>query len=141
MGDNVTQRDDRVFQVPQRRRILAVVREAIDLFRQLLQFPVDSWKLLRWSKAAQSIANFAKSPLDICEGPRISSCIAAMIDALSELVHLLLDRFHRFTRHRILQHDPDLGEVVTQRIDGFVDAAGLEFLDLSIDLAELLLET
>src|SRR5262249_23929865 len=54
--------------------------------------------------------------------------------------YLLLDRLHRFSRQRILQHSPDLGEIVAQRLDRFVHAAGLELLDLGIHLAQLLLE-
>src|SRR5439155_25341105 len=110
--------------------IVAVVGKSTDLLRQLLQFPVDWRKVFGWRNAAQSIANFGKSAFDICEGPRICSCIAAVVDALTELAHLLLDRVHRFTRQRILQHDPDLREVVAQRIDRSIDTAGLESLDL-----------
>ena len=140
LGDAAAQSRDRAFQLPQCCRILAVVGERIDLPRQRMQLVVDPGEIGGGDKAVEGIPHFGKSVLDACERRAVGSGTAARIDALGQLAHLAFERLHRFPRHGVLQHDADLGEVVAQRVDRLIHAAGLEALDLNVDLAQLLLK-
>ncbi len=47
--------------------------------------------------------------------------MTGVVDAIGELAHLAFERLDRLARHRLLQHDADLGEVVAQRVDRLAD--------------------
>jgi hypothetical protein len=117
------------------------MRDDVELARKLLQFAVDRNDFLRGRQAAQGIAHFRKASLQTDEGAALRSCVARLIDSIGELAYLALQRFHRFARQRVLQHDADLGEVITQGVDGLVHPAGLfQTGDLRIDGSQLLFE-
>ncbi len=97
-------------------------------------------------KRAQRIAHLGEPALDTGDRRAVGAGVTAVVDAIGELAHLAFERLDRLARHRLLQHDADLGEVVAQRVDRLADhavdaARPAERLDLRVDLAKLALES
>ena len=93
-------------------------------------------------RARSASRTSAKPALDAGKRRPVGAGVARVVDAVGELAHLCFERLDRLARHGLLQHQADLGEIVAQRVDRLVDAAGLpQRLDPGVDLAKLLLET
>ena len=141
MGGDAPHRDDRAFELPERGRILRVARDKVDFLRKLLHCSIDADEVLGRRQCPQRIAHLGEPPLDAGHRGPIGAGVAGVVDAIGELAHLAFEGLDRLARHGFLQHDADLGEIVAQHVDGFVEPAGLpERLDLRIDLTQLLLE-
>ena len=142
MRDDAAHRDDRPFELLERRRILAVAGDQVDLVRELPHRFVDDDEILGRRHGAQGVAHFGEPAFDAGDGGTIGAGVAGVVDAVRELADFAFERLDRLARHRLLQHGADLGKVVAQRVDRLVEPAGpAERLDLCVDLAKLALET
>ena len=138
MGDDAPHRDDCAFELPERGRILRVARDKVDFLRKLLHCSIDADEVLGRRQCPQRIAHLGEPALDAGHRGPIGAGVAGVVDAIGELAHLAFEGLDRLARHGFLQHDADLGEIVAQHVDGFVEPAGLpERLDLRIDLTQV----
>ena len=81
-------------------------------------------------QAAQRVAHLGESALEPGQRRGVNAGATLAVDALGERTHLGFERLDRPARHRLLDHEADLGEVVAQRLDRAVDPAGPQRLDL-----------
>ena len=54
----------------------------------------------------------------------IDAGVALAVDPRDERADFAFQRLDRLPRHGVLEHHADLGEIVAQRLDRMVDAAG-----------------
>ena len=140
LAGDAAQPDDGAFQLLHRGRVLGVERDQVDLARQLAHRLVGADQILRRRQGVQCIADLGEPALDIGDGGVGTLRLPALLQPLGQAANLDLQRLDRLPRHRLLEHQADLGQVVAQRLHRGVDPAWPQGLDPGRDLAQLLLE-
>ena len=143
VGYDVAQRHHRLFDLPERQRIVAAAggggRDLVDLVRQDVNRVLEADQALGRGQAAQGIAHFGEPAFQRAERAAVGAGLSGAIEPLGECAHLTFERLDGVARHRLGQRPSDLGEVVAQCVErilvGLVQGGNLR-----VDLAELLLD-
>ena len=139
MGDDAAHRNDGAFELLERSWVLRIAPDEVYFLCQLLHHLGYAEQALGGRQGTQRIAHFGEPALDCRERGTVGTCMAAVVDPVGELAHLVFERLDRSARHRLPKHQANLGEIIAQGIDGLVEAARLlEDIDLRIDLAQML---
>ena len=131
MGDDAAQPDDGAFELlaarpdpacsPPTRSILCV--------RFAHRSRRSPTRLLGRRERAQRVAHLGQPVFDAGERRLVDAGMALAVDALGERADLGFERLDARARHRLFHHQADFGEIVAQRLDRAVDAAGPHRLD------------
>ncbi len=140
VGHDAAQARDCVLEMLEGGRILGDGSDAVDLLRHRAHGRFEADEALGRGERTQRVTHLEECELNARKVGGIRAGVALVVDPLRERPHLGLQGLDGVARHRLPDHLADLGQVVTQGVDGRIDDAGLERFDLGVDAAQLLLE-
>jgi hypothetical protein len=139
-GGKFAQFVDGGFEVAQRFGIGrgGAARKAVHFVRQLRDACLEYAKPFSRRHLVEGSVDLREAVLDVFQCRRIGAAPDALVDPLGERVHVILQRFERAARQRLMDGTGDFGQVGAQGRDRFFDAARTaERFDLGGDVAEL----
>ncbi len=141
MGDDAAQGENRALELLQGRRVVAAGGNAVDLVGEPFHSLLEADQVLGRRQRAQGIAHLGEAALQSGNGgaARDASAAPAVVQPVRERSDLFFQRLHRPPRHRLLQHQPDFGEIVAQRLDRGVEPRP-QRLDPVGDVAKLVFQ-